>query len=36
VNFEFGVGAAYSNILIVISLLFAIIYLRANRRAVDE
>ncbi len=36
VNFEFGVGAAYSNILILISLLFAIIYLRANRRAVDE
>jgi multiple sugar transport system permease protein len=36
VNFEFGVGAAFSNILIVISLLFAIIYLRANRRAVDE
>ncbi|AOX44899.1 carbohydrate ABC transporter permease [Microbacterium sp. BH-3-3-3] len=36
VNFDFGVGAAFSNILIVISLLFAIIYLRANRRAVDE
>jgi multiple sugar transport system permease protein len=36
VSFEFGVGAAYSNILILISLLFAIIYLRANRRAVDE
>ena len=36
VNFEFGVGAAYSNILILISLLFAIVYLRANRRAVDE
>jgi multiple sugar transport system permease protein len=36
VNFEFGVGAAFSNILIVISLLFAIVYLRANRRAVDE
>jgi multiple sugar transport system permease protein len=36
VNFEFGIGAAYSNILILISLLFAIIYLRANRRAVDE
>jgi len=36
VNFDFGVGAAYSNILILISLLFAIIYLRANRRAVDE
>jgi multiple sugar transport system permease protein len=36
VSFQFGVGSAYSNILIVISLLFAIIYLRANRRAVDE
>lgn len=36
VNFQFGVGAAFSNILILISLIFAIIYLRANRRAVDE
>jgi multiple sugar transport system permease protein len=36
VNFQFGVGAAFSNILIVISLVFAIVYLRANRRAVDE
>lgn len=36
VNFDFGVGAAYSNVLIVVSLLFAILYLRANRRAVDE
>lgn len=36
VNFEFGVGSAYSNVLILVSLLFAIIYLRANRRAVDE
>jgi len=36
VGFEFGVGAAFSNILIVISLLFAIVYLRVNRRAVDE
>lgn len=36
VNFEFGVGAAFSNILILISLIFAVIYLRANRRAVDE
>lgn len=36
IDFDFGVGAAYSNILIVISLLFALIYLRANRRAVDE
>lgn len=36
INFEFGVGAAYSNILILVSLLFAVIYLRVNRRAVDE
>ncbi|WP_165063188.1 carbohydrate ABC transporter permease [Marisediminicola senii] len=36
VSFEFGVGAAYSNVLIIVSLLFALIYLRANRRAVDE
>jgi multiple sugar transport system permease protein len=36
VNFQFGVGAAFSNILILISLIFAFIYLRANRRAVDE
>jgi multiple sugar transport system permease protein len=36
VQFDFGQGAALGNILIAISLLFAIIYLRANRRAVDE
>ncbi|MFC4224158.1 carbohydrate ABC transporter permease [Lysinibacter cavernae] len=36
VNFEFGVGSAYSNILILVSLVFAVIYLRVNRRAVDE
>jgi len=35
-SFDFGQGAAVSNILIVISLVFAVIYLRANRRAVDE
>ncbi|MFV0252556.1 MAG: carbohydrate ABC transporter permease [Beutenbergiaceae bacterium] len=35
-NRDFGVGAAYGNILIVIALVFAVIYLRANRRAVDE
>jgi len=35
-QFDFGQGAALGNILIAISLLFAIIYLRANRRAVDE
>ena len=36
VDFEFGGGAALSNILIVISLVFAIIYLRVNRRAIDD
>ena len=36
VDFKFGEGAALSNILIVISLVFAIFYLRVNRRAVDE
>ncbi len=36
VEFKFGEGAALSNILIVISLVFAVIYLRSNRRAVDE
>jgi len=32
-EFEFGQGAALGNVLIVISLVFALIYLRANRRA---
>ncbi|MFI0788907.1 carbohydrate ABC transporter permease [Streptomyces lydicus] len=32
-QFEFGRGAAVSNVLIVLSLLFAIVYVRANRRA---
>lgn len=36
VEFDFGQGAALSNILIVISLIFATLYLRATRRAVDE
>lgn len=36
VEFKFGQGAALSNILIVISLAFAVVYLRANRRRVDE
>jgi multiple sugar transport system permease protein len=36
VEFDFGQGAALSNILIVISALFAFVYLRANRRALDE
>jgi len=35
-QFDFGQGAALGNILIAISLLFAVIYLHANRRAVDE
>jgi multiple sugar transport system permease protein len=35
-QFDFGAGAALGNILIVISLVFAVVYLRANRRAVDE
>ena len=34
VQFDFGQGAATANILIVISLVFAVLYLRANRRAV--
>jgi multiple sugar transport system permease protein len=34
VQFDFGQGAAAANILIVISLVFAVVYLRANRRAV--
>lgn len=36
VEFSFGTGAAVSNILIVISLVFSFVYLRINRRAVDE
>jgi multiple sugar transport system permease protein len=36
VQFMFGQGAAVSNILIVISLVFAFVYLGLNRRAVDE
>jgi multiple sugar transport system permease protein len=36
VDFKFGQGAALSNILIAISFLFAIFYLRGTRRAVDE
>ncbi len=34
VQFDFGQGAATANVLIVISLVFAVLYLRANRRAV--
>ena len=36
VEFKFGQGAALSNILILISLVFAVIYLRSTRRQVDE
>lgn len=36
IDFEFGVGAAFSNILILISLVFAVVYLRGTRKAVDE
>jgi multiple sugar transport system permease protein len=36
VVFSFGTGAAISNILIVISLVFTVVYLRLNRRAIDE
>ncbi|WP_219414324.1 carbohydrate ABC transporter permease [Pseudonocardia nigra] len=32
-EFDFGQGAALGNVLIVISLVFALLYLRANRRA---
>jgi multiple sugar transport system permease protein len=36
VEFKFGQGAALSNILILISLVFAVVYLRATRRQADE
>jgi multiple sugar transport system permease protein len=36
VEFKFGEGAALSNILILISLVFAVVYLRATRRQVDD
>ncbi|WP_156760304.1 carbohydrate ABC transporter permease [Microbacterium karelineae] len=36
IEFEFGVGAAFSNILILVSLVFALIYLRSTRKPVDE
>ncbi len=35
VQFDFGQGAAAANILIVISFVFAVLYLRASRRAVS-
>ncbi|MFR9793514.1 carbohydrate ABC transporter permease [Streptomyces sp. MB22_4] len=34
-QFEFGRGAALGNVLVVISLLFAVVHLRANRRALE-
>jgi multiple sugar transport system permease protein len=36
VEFDFGQGAALSNILIVISLAFALLYLRLSRRSLEE
>ncbi|ARC58179.1 Lactose transport system permease protein LacF [Frondihabitans sp. 762G35] len=36
VNFQFGVGAAVSNVLIVVSFVFAMVYLAITRKAVDE
>lgn len=36
VSFKFGQGAALSNILILISLAFSVVYLHATRRQVDE
>jgi multiple sugar transport system permease protein len=36
VQFSFGTGAAISNILVATSLAFALVYLRLNRRAIDE
>ena len=36
IEFDFGQGAALGNILIVIALVFAVVYLRANARAMKE
>jgi multiple sugar transport system permease protein len=36
VDYTFGKGAAMNNILILISLLFAFLYLRLNRREASE
>lgn len=36
VNFEFGQGAAVSNVLIVVSFVFAFVYISISRKAVDE
>ncbi|MFC5298572.1 MAG: carbohydrate ABC transporter permease [Brachybacterium tyrofermentans] len=36
IEFDFGQGAALGNVLIVIALLFSVVYLRANSRAMKE
>ena len=36
VNFQFGQGAAVSNVLIVVSFVFAVVYISLSRKAVDE
>ncbi|MCU1474646.1 carbohydrate ABC transporter permease [Amnibacterium sp.] len=36
VNFQFGQGAAVSNVLIVVSFVFAVVYISISRKAVDE
>jgi multiple sugar transport system permease protein len=36
VEFQFGEGAAVSNVLIVVSFLFAVVYIAISRRTVDE
>ncbi len=36
VNFQFGIGAAVSNVLIVVSFVFAVVYISVSRKAVDE
>ncbi|MGN6445830.1 carbohydrate ABC transporter permease [Amnibacterium sp.] len=36
VNFEFGIGAAISNVLIVVSFVFAVVYISISRKAADE
>jgi multiple sugar transport system permease protein len=36
INFQFGEGAAVSNVLIVVSFVFAMVYISLSRKAVDE
>lgn len=36
INFQFGYGAAVSNVLIVVSFAFAVVYISMTRKAVDE